>query len=488
MRVALGASGPRRIAAALAAVFWAVLLGVPHSAGAQSSDVAIRQLEQAWLLASRQNDTAAFSRLLAPEYRGTLVDGRTESREDRLLAFGSGTWRTLSLDFSDVQVRTGGDLAVATGLASRREVLAGQAREFQFYYTRVWQRRGGRWQAVSFQSTPVHPRQTIGRQRPSEAAESGPAPIIGAWRIVSRTYIAPDSIYTERQRDPGYYVFVAGHYAFVAPAGEAERPKDQRTEAHRLALYTTLGAQAGRYVLRGDTLTLSTLAAKNPGNVGMTIVWRAVVRGDTLTLESDGTYKRATPFRARYVLLRAGDAAMPVHRDTSRPAAGSIDADSLTARAVPPAPLEAQTDTTDVRAVDERDICRIVARYVEAYNRRDTQTMAALLAVDADYVGLDGVLIHGRDAVQKRQSQSHSSSQRQTRLTRTVQQVRFLSPDLALVDGTSEYLGVTSRSGERLAPIRGTFTNLMRKRDGTWWIIAQRFMLSGSPTESRAKQ
>ncbi|GAC1484135.1 MAG: hypothetical protein NVS1B5_04170 [Gemmatimonadaceae bacterium] len=147
-----------------------------------------------------------------------------------------------------------------------------------------------------------HPHR-LGGQRAQAAV--GSASIVGAWRIVSRTYTSRDSTYTDRQRDAGYYLFVAGHYSFVAPAGEALRPHDQGTDARRVALYNTFGAQAGTYTLQGDTLTLRAYAAKNPGNVGMSVRWRVTIRGDTLTMESERAYKRNTSERARYVLLRA---------------------------------------------------------------------------------------------------------------------------------------------------------------------------------------
>ena len=106
-----------------------------------------------------------FRVLLAPDYRGTLVDGTIETRADQLRAFGSGEVRTTALELSDVRMRSSGDLAVVSGLASQRELLRGQPQTFQFHYTRVWQKRSGRWQVIVLQSTPLQPvrmRQTPG--------------------------------------------------------------------------------------------------------------------------------------------------------------------------------------------------------------------------------------------------------------------------------------------------------------------------------------
>ncbi|GAC1478639.1 MAG: hypothetical protein NVS1B4_22550 [Gemmatimonadaceae bacterium] len=198
--------------------------------------------------------------------------------------------------------------------------------------------------------------------------------IVGAWRIVSRTYISSDSTYTERQRDPGYYLFVAGTYAFVAPGGPSPRPTDQSTDAHRIALYNTLGAQAGPYALHGDTLTLHALAAKNQGNVGMKINWRASVHGDTLLLQSHGTYKRMTRDHARYVLVRARDDGISVQTG----AASGVTSVRGSATTLP------RGDSV------QREVRATLRELDEALRRNDADAIARIYADDFVHVGSDG--------------------------------------------------------------------------------------------------
>ncbi|GAC1696645.1 MAG: hypothetical protein NVS9B3_14540 [Gemmatimonadaceae bacterium] len=134
--------------------------------GAQSSETEIRRLEQEWALASLHGDTAAFNRLMAPDFRLVLTDGSIEHRAGRLRAFGSGTVRTTALDLSDVRVYVNGDISVVTGLATRKDTAGSHARDFQYRYTRVWQRRAGHWQVKDFQTTTLAPGHMGGVRRP----------------------------------------------------------------------------------------------------------------------------------------------------------------------------------------------------------------------------------------------------------------------------------------------------------------------------------
>lgn len=272
------------------------------------------------------------------------------------------------------------------------------------------------------------------------------ASLVGAWRIVSRTYISPDSSYTEHQRDPGYYLFVSGTYAFVAPSGTALRPTDQHSEARRIALYNTFGAQAGPYALQGDTLTLHTAAAKNQGNVGMTIRWRASFHGDTLMLESRGTYKRATRDRARYVLVRAGGETSP---DQSGPhGRATIHADGAAG--------EGAESTSVARQIEQLDWSRF-----QAVRRADTAALDTLLA--------DDWLASGSAVLTKREYLDALGSGRRSYGDIRHDDVRVrVYGDAAIVTGRST--GPFQVDGRELNA-SGRFTHIYVKRDGRWIMV-----------------
>jgi ketosteroid isomerase-like protein len=124
---------------------------------APADTATILALEEAWRQASLHNDTAAFNRLMAPDQHAVRTDGVVETRDDRLRAFGSGQVVTKNLEFSDLHVRLAGDIAIVTGLAARADTTNLGARDIKYRYTRIWQRQGGTWRVIEFQSTRVDP-------------------------------------------------------------------------------------------------------------------------------------------------------------------------------------------------------------------------------------------------------------------------------------------------------------------------------------------
>ena len=176
----------------------AVLGGTQGGAGAlstQGTEVEIRSVEQQWALASLHGDTASFNRLMAPDFRSIRTDGLVMTRVDRLRAFGSGDVRTTALEFSDMQVRVDGNTAIVTGLATRKDTAGGHPRDFQYRYTRVWQRRGGHWRVVNFQSTTVAPGQLGGLRSATPTADGRSlhdAPAPAASDSVAQELLATD--------------------------------------------------------------------------------------------------------------------------------------------------------------------------------------------------------------------------------------------------------------------------------------------------------
>ena len=57
-------------------------------------------------------------------------------------------------------------------------------------------------------------------------------------------------------------------------------------------------------------------------------------------------------------------------------------------------------------------------------------------------------------------------------LTTTVDQIRFLKPDIAVVDGSYRAIDNTSTSGSKA--FTGLFTLIMRKSGGNWLCVAMR--------------
>ena len=121
-------------------------------------------------------------------------------------------------------------------------------------------------------------------------------------------------------------------------------------------------------------------------------------------------------------------------------------------------------------AKDEAAVKAVVARYVEAREKRDAAAIEALFTKDADQLVSSGEWRKGRDAVVKGTLASSESTGGHR--TITVENVRFISPDVAIADGRYEITGMASGPDRRMW---STFV-IAREKDG-WKIAAIRNML-----------
>ena len=112
-----------------------------------------------------------------------------------------------------------------------------------------------------------------------------------------------------------------------------------------------------------------------------------------------------------------------------------------------------------------------MADYTAAWNSHDAKAMARIFAEDADFIGGSGGLMK-RDAFEKTAAAEHATVFRDHRLTTTVDQIRFLKADIAVVDGSYKATHNQSTSGSK--PFTGLFTLIIRKSSGKWLCVAMR--------------
>jgi uncharacterized protein (TIGR02246 family) len=123
---------------------------------------------------------------------------------------------------------------------------------------------------------------------------------------------------------------------------------------------------------------------------------------------------------------------------------------------------------------DEAAVKAVVARYVEAREKRDAAGVAAVFTPDADQLVSSGEWRKGREAVVKGTLASSESTG--GRRTITVESVRFVSADVALADGRYEISGMAS------GPDRRMWSTFVMKRGADGWrISAIRNMLPAPP-------
>ncbi len=122
-------------------------------AGEQATIREILDMERQAREASLHRDADFSQRTLAEDYVAITPLGQVTTKQDTVSARKSGQLRYDTINVSDMVVRVYGDTAVVTARADVKGHQLGEDFSGPYRYTRVWVRRTGHWQAVSYQAT-----------------------------------------------------------------------------------------------------------------------------------------------------------------------------------------------------------------------------------------------------------------------------------------------------------------------------------------------
>jgi ketosteroid isomerase-like protein len=128
----------------------------PRSAFDSAEEATIREIvemERQAREASIRRDADFSQRTLAEDYVAITPLGQVTTKQDTVSARKSGQLRYDTINVSDMVVRVYGDTAVVTARADVKGHQLGEDFSGPYRYTRIWVRRTGRWQAVSYQAT-----------------------------------------------------------------------------------------------------------------------------------------------------------------------------------------------------------------------------------------------------------------------------------------------------------------------------------------------
>jgi uncharacterized protein (TIGR02246 family) len=127
-------------------------------------------------------------------------------------------------------------------------------------------------------------------------------------------------------------------------------------------------------------------------------------------------------------------------------------------------------------AASEAPIRAIVAEQVSAWNDGDGQAYARHLAPDASFTNIFGMVMYGAPAFAKRHTEILATFYKGTTKHHDIRRIRFVTPDVAIVDIDNEVRGVKTMPGGIVVPSDGIVkTQLMEvfvRREGQWWIEA----------------
>ena len=122
-------------------------------------------------------------------------------------------------------------------------------------------------------------------------------------------------------------------------------------------------------------------------------------------------------------------------------------------------PVRAADDTAKV----EQEIRARSAEFAAAWQKHDAALVAAFYTVDGDIVTGNGRLLSGRDGIEQTLRDAFDDSLKESTFTSTVEKVKLIKPDVAIVDYDAELKG--SNAGE---PRKFHMVSVLVKQGDKW--------------------
>jgi uncharacterized protein (TIGR02246 family) len=119
-------------------------------------------------------------------------------------------------------------------------------------------------------------------------------------------------------------------------------------------------------------------------------------------------------------------------------------------------------------AADETAVRGTVTALTNAINKRDAVSYSALFAADADVIVIDGPRAAGRAAIEAAAAKDWAAAPNE-RATITPTEIRFVGPDIAIVNTVARFAGGAITSEDR-----GTW--VLHRESGRWLISGLRVM------------
>ncbi len=124
----------------------------------------------------------------------------------------------------------------------------------------------------------------------------------------------------------------------------------------------------------------------------------------------------------------------------------------------------------------EAPIRAIVERQAAAWNAGDGARYAQDVAPGVSFTNLFGMVLYGKEAFEKRHAEILASFYKGTTKHHAIRRIRFVTPEVAIVDIDNEVRGVKALPAGVALPPNGIMkTQLMEifvQRNGRWWVEA----------------
>jgi uncharacterized protein (TIGR02246 family) len=125
---------------------------------------------------------------------------------------------------------------------------------------------------------------------------------------------------------------------------------------------------------------------------------------------------------------------------------------------------------------DEYAIMQLIGELMDAWNRGDAKAYGARYLADGTFTNANGSFYLGRSEFDRRHEEIFRGVLRGTTVAMTIKKLRFVRPDVAIVDLATEISGSPLRpQGVEVGPkgvLPSCLLMVLLKERGTWWIAA----------------
>jgi uncharacterized protein (TIGR02246 family) len=120
----------------------------------------------------------------------------------------------------------------------------------------------------------------------------------------------------------------------------------------------------------------------------------------------------------------------------------------------------AQPSSAGSRAVEEQAVRAVLARFYEGWNAHDADKMVSVFADDVDHINVFAEWRRGKELLRDEIREFHAGPGRNSQKTYTVEKIRFVKPDVAVVQVRS------------LSTVGNIGTYVLTKDTGRWLVVS----------------
>ena len=125
------------------------------SAKGGSAAEELKQVERDWTDATKSGDVNKLSQLIADDWVGLLPDGTKVDKKQYLDGYKSGASKAESVEMGPMDARAIGNAGVVQGSDTEKSTMNGKDSSGKYVWMDVFEKKGGKWQAVRSAITKV---------------------------------------------------------------------------------------------------------------------------------------------------------------------------------------------------------------------------------------------------------------------------------------------------------------------------------------------